>query len=109
MFWYISIFYQFQLHYTNFMFSVNHGCILKFITSTLPQLNTKLNKIILNQSKHEELLKKILQNKTVHDESFYDNTDLEEFPLHNLDSLKKIDGKLKSDTLFYKCLVRLIK
>ncbi|XP_060879021.1 uncharacterized protein LOC132951247 isoform X2 [Metopolophium dirhodum] len=89
--------------------NVNHGCILKFITSTLPQLNTKLNKIILNQSKHEELLKKILQNKTVHDESFYDNTDLEEFPLHNLDSLKEIDGKLKSDTLFYKCLVKRLK
>lgn len=44
------------------MFTVNHGCILKFITSTLPQLNSKLNKIILNQSKHEEMLKDILKN-----------------------------------------------
>lgn len=91
------------------MFTVNHGCILKFITTTLPQLNSKLNKIILNQSKHEEMLNDILKNKTVHDDSFYENTDLEEFPLTNLNSLKEVDFKLKSDTLYYKCLVRLRK
>jgi len=71
------------------MFTVNHGCILKFITSTLPQLNSKLNKIILNQSKHEEMLKDILKNNLAHDDSFHDNTDLEGFPLNNLNSLKK--------------------
>lgn len=88
------------------MFAVNHGCILKFITSTLPQLNSKLNKIILNQSKHEEMLKDILKNKTVHDDSFCDSTDLEGFPLNNLNSLKEMDLKLQSDTWYYKCLVR---
>lgn len=87
------------------MFTVNHGCILQCITSTLPQLNSKLIKIILNQSKHEEMLKDILKTKTVHDDSFYDNTDLEGFPLNNLNSLEEIDLKLKSDTLYYKCLV----
>lgn len=87
------------------MLTVNHGCILKFITSTLPQLNSKLNKIILNQSKHEEMLKDILKNNSVHDDSFHDNTDLEGFPLNNLNSLKEVDSKLKSDTLYYKCLV----
>lgn len=87
------------------MFLVNHGCILKFITSILPQLNSKLNKIILNQSKHEEMLKDILKNNTAHDDSFNDNTDLEGFPLNNLNSLIEVDLKLKSDSLYYKCLV----
>eukprot|EP00102_Acyrthosiphon_pisum_P018510 XP_016655720.1 PREDICTED: uncharacterized protein LOC107882192 [Acyrthosiphon pisum] len=89
--------------------NVNHGCILKFITSTLPQLNSKLNKIILNQSKHEEMLKEILKNKTVQDDSFCDTADLEGFPLNNLNSLKEMDLKLQSDTLFYKCLVKRLK
>lgn len=88
------------------MFTVNHGCILKFITSTLPQLNSKLNKIILNQSKHEEMLKEILKNKTVQDDSFSDSTDLEGFPLNSLNSLKEMDLRLQSDTNYYKCLVR---
>jgi len=88
------------------MFTVNHGCILKFITSTFPQLNSKLNKIILNQSKHEEMLKEILKNKTVQDDSFSDSTDLEGFPLNSLNSLKEMDLKLQSDTNYYKCLVR---
>ncbi|KAL5244020.1 hypothetical protein ACI65C_011430 [Semiaphis heraclei] len=55
------------------------------------------------------MLKDILKNKTVHDDSFCDTTDLEEFPLNNLNSLKEIDLKLQSDKLYYKCLVKRLK
>lgn len=52
------------------------------------------------------MLKDILKNKTVHDNSFFDTTDLEGFPLNNLISLKEMDLKLQSDQLYYKFLVR---
>lgn len=82
-----------------------------YIVTKLTEMNTKMNKIILDISRQEELLKDILKN-IKSQERIIDNNDdfdddifLEGFPVDNLDSLREMNITLKNDATFCKKLV----
>ena len=51
-------------------------------------------------------MKNILKLKTINDDSFDNSyTEIQGFPLNDVNTLKEMDLKLESDSFFYKCLV----
>lgn len=80
-------------------------------------MNTKINKIVLDKSRQEELLKDVLkivkfQNKSIDDnDDCDDNVFLEGFPIDNLEFLREINITLQNDAVFCKklaCIVHVI-
>lgn len=91
-----------------FFFTVNNELQMKYISTFIPKINIKLNKIMLNQEKHNDMLNEIysvLRKSQNMNDSIIENIILTGFPIDNLASLNEIEKKLKNDNVFYKQLV----
>ncbi|KAL5238890.1 hypothetical protein ACI65C_006300 [Semiaphis heraclei] len=86
-----------------------------YVVKKLTEMNTKLNKLVLDMSRQEELLKDVLkivkfQDKSIDDTDDYgDDIFLEGFPIDDLDSLREINITLKNDDVFRKKLIKKLK
>lgn len=82
---------------------------LQYTVNIVTELSIKVNKILLNLSRQEEMLKNILHKvhfNNENDETINgDDAILEGFPIDNLDCLKDINNKLAIDKMFCKQLV----
>lgn len=91
-----------------FFFTVNNELQMKYISTFIPKINIKLNKIMLNQEKHNDMLNEIhsvLRKSQNMNDSIIENIILTGFPIDNLASLNEVEKKLKNDNVFYKQLV----
>lgn len=91
-----------------FFFTVNNELQMKYISTFIPKINIKLNKIMLNQEKHNDMLNEIhlvLRKSQNMNDSIIENIILTGFPIDNLASLNEVEKKLKNDSVFYKQLV----
>jgi len=85
-----------------------------YVVTKLTEMNTKINKLVLDMSRQEELLKDVLKIVKFQDKSIDDNDDygddvlLEGFPIDDLDSLREINITLKNDDVFRKKLVCIV-
>lgn len=89
-------------------FTVNNELQMKYISTFVPKINIKLNKIMLNQEKHNDMLNEIysiLRKSQNMNDSIIENIILTGFPIDNLASLNEVEKKLKNDNVFYKQLV----
>ncbi|XP_050059401.1 uncharacterized protein LOC126550899 isoform X2 [Aphis gossypii] len=83
-----------------------------FTISTLIELNVKLNKVILNQARQQQMLEKICkQLKPNNDESMCDDDDviLEGFPIDSLARLNEVNMTLKTDKSYLKKLIKKLR
>uniref|UniRef100_A0A2S2PCL4 DUF4806 domain-containing protein n=1 Tax=Schizaphis graminum TaxID=13262 RepID=A0A2S2PCL4_SCHGA len=86
-----------------------------YVVTKLTEMNTKINKLVLDMSRQEELLKDVLKIVKFQDKSIDDNDDygddviLEGFPIDDLDSLREINFTLKNDDVFRKKLIKKFK
>ncbi|CAI6374061.1 unnamed protein product [Macrosiphum euphorbiae] len=86
---------------------------LQYTVNIVTELSIKVNKILLNLSRQEEMLKNILHKvhfNNENDETINgDDAILEGFPIDNLDCLKDINNKLAIDKMFCKQLMKMLK
>ncbi|CAI6374376.1 unnamed protein product [Macrosiphum euphorbiae] len=86
-----------------------------YVVTKLTEMNTKINKLVLDMSRQEELLKDVLKIVKFQDKSIDDNDDYgddifpEGFPIDDLDSLREINISLKNDDVFRKKLIKKLK
>ncbi|XP_029348174.1 uncharacterized protein LOC100574168, partial [Acyrthosiphon pisum] len=86
-----------------------------YVVTKLTEMNTKINKLVLDMSRQEELLKDVLKIVKFQDKSIDDNDDygddvlLEGFPIDDLDSLREINITLQNDDVFRKKLIKKLK
>ncbi|CAI6375822.1 unnamed protein product [Macrosiphum euphorbiae] len=86
-----------------------------YVVTKLTEMNTKINKLVLDMSRQEELLKYVLKIVEFQDKSIDDNDDYgddifpEGFPIDDLDSLREINISLKNDDVFRKKLIKKLK
>lgn len=82
---------------------------LQYTVNIVTELSIKMNKILLNLSRQEEMLKNILQKVNFNNENDEtindDDAILEGFPIDSIDCLKDINNKLAIDKMFCKQLV----
>lgn len=83
----------------------------EFTILTLVELNVKLNKVILNQARQQQMLEDIVKKLNPNnDESMCeDEVILEGFPLDTLDRLNEVNILLKTDKLFSRKLVNILQ
>lgn len=71
---------------------------MTYITTTLPEINVKLNKVLLNQSKIEKMLIDLKNAQPVLDDSnIEDNNILEYFPITTMEKLDSFNLELQND------------
>jgi len=71
---------------------------MTYITTTLPEINVKLNKVLLNQSKMEKMLIDLKNAQPVLDDSnIEDNNILEYFPITTMEKLDSFNLELQND------------
>lgn len=81
-----------------------------YVVTKLTEMNTKINKLVLDMSRQEDLLKDVLkivkfQDKSIDDDDDYDyDIFLEGFPIDDLESLREINSTLKNDAVYCKKL-----
>lgn len=85
-----------------------------YVVTKLTEMNTKINKLVLDMSRQEEILKDVLKIVKFQDKSIDDNDDygddvlLEGFSIDDLDSLREINFTLKNDDVFRRKLVCIV-
>lgn len=68
---------------------------MTYITTTLPEINVKLNKVLLNQSKIEKMLIDLKNAQPVLDDTnIEDNNILEYFPITTMEKLDSFNLEL---------------
>lgn len=71
---------------------------MTYITTTLPEINVKLNKVLLNQSKIEKMLIDLKNAQPVLDDSnIEDNNILEYFPITTMEKLDSFNLESQND------------
>lgn len=82
---------------------------MTYITTILPEMNVKLNKMLLSQSKMEKILIDLKNAQPLLDESNMECNDiLEYFPITSIEKLDTFNQELKNDGEFLKRFVSVI-
>ncbi|KAF0750694.1 ubiquitin carboxyl-terminal hydrolase 25-like [Aphis craccivora] len=83
---------------TNKHHEINSEKLMTYITTTLPEINVKRNKVLLNQSKIEKMLIDLKNaHPVLNDSNIEDNNILEYFPITTMEKLDTFNQELKND------------